>query len=250
MRSGCGRLLLASGLVLVTRVTLAQTPDSLAAPSARERLQSRIVSGARRGVDVLFEADSVTSAWTTRQDHTSRFFRAAAPVAFWVPPAMVVAAPMVWAQEADDGHAINAQYARAATQGLAIGFVASRITKSLIHRARPCTGDSPGAFGNPSDSAAQCPRERIVGSYASFFSEHTMAAFSVATAVAFEAQRRNEPRVELISAVGVTAASFVGIGRLYSRHHWLSDVLVGAAVGAASGFAGAALSGKPVDRHK
>jgi membrane-associated phospholipid phosphatase len=255
-------VLLSGGLAAGSGLVSAQAPDTASAPpdtatrlhrmgAAVVRLHGRATTELRRGVNALFEADSMTSAWTEHQDPTSRFFRATAPAAFWIPPAMTLLAPGVWAEETQDRHAINAQYARAATQALVIGFIASRATKAFVHRARPCTGAAPDSLlRSPlADSTGRCPHERIIGSYASFFSEHTMAAFSVASAVAFEAQRRNEPRIELISAIGITAASFIGVSRLYSRHHWLSDVLVGAAVGTASGFAGAALSGRPVAPH-
>jgi membrane-associated phospholipid phosphatase len=229
-------------LLLLPALVVGQSDSAIAdgaSPSRIGRYAALTRREAHRAVDVVFEVDSMTSTWTTRQDPTSRFMRAAAPVAFWIPPMMVVAAPWVWAEESGDRHAINAQYARAATQGLLIGFAVSRTTKALVHRRRPCAVDS----------VPRCPNERLISARSSFFSEHTTAAFSVASAVAFEAVRRNEPNVELISSIGIGTATLVGLGRLYSHHHWLSDVLVGAAVGTASGFAGAALSGKPVSPH-
>jgi membrane-associated phospholipid phosphatase len=63
-----------------------------------------------------------------------------------------------------------------------------------------------------------------------------MAAFAVASAVSFEAQERDSRRTGLIAGATLSAASLVGISRIYQQHHWLSDVLVGAAVGAGAGF--------------
>ena len=73
-----------------------------------------------------------------------------------------------------------------------------------------------------------------------------MAAFAVASALSFQAQRRNDPHIELVAATTFTGATFVGLARMYAHHHWLTDVIAGAAVGTASGFVGAALSGRPV----
>src|SRR5439155_17369029 len=114
-----------------------------------------------------------------RTDRASRLMRGAAPVAFWLPPLATVAAPAIWADERRDGHAINAQNARAATQALALGFIVSRTTKAIGHRARPCSGEPPDSvFLHPVSDPSRCARERLISAYTSFFSEHTMSAFA------------------------------------------------------------------------
>src|SRR4051812_36013924 len=109
-------------------------------------LGRRSLSIARQGERVVFGADSAVEAWTSHDDRASRAIRRLAPIAFWVPIAAVATTPVVWADEAQDGNATNAQYARNATAALAIGFAASRTAKHFIHRARPCTGESPGVI--------------------------------------------------------------------------------------------------------
>src|SRR5207244_767836 len=105
--------------------------------------------------------------------------------------------------EAQDGHDLNAEYARSATTGLALGFVASRTAKHFIHRARPCTGQRPGVviLGSLPDSVPGCPKGSKVGGYASFFSEHTVALFAIASATTFQAQRQNAPNAATVAAV-------------------------------------------------
>ena len=88
---------------------------------------------------------------------------------------------------------------------------------------------------------AACSRSGV-GNQTSFFSEHTMSVFAIAAGTSFQAQRQNAPNAELVTAVTFTAATVLAVGRIYQRHHWLSDIIVGAAVGTASGFLGAQLT--------
>jgi membrane-associated phospholipid phosphatase len=191
----------------------------------------------------VFGADSAVESWTSHDDRASRTLRKLSPIAFWVPIAAVATTPVVWADEAQDGNAMNAQYARSATAALAFGFIASRTAKYFVHRARPCTGESPGVIlvGTLPDSLPPCDKGSHVAGYTSFFSEHTVALFAIASAATFQAQRQNDRNAAPIAAVAFTGASVFSLGRIYQHQHWLSDVLVGAAVGTASGWLGAQL---------
>ena len=71
-----------------------------------------------------------------------------------------------------------------------------------------------------------------------------MSVFAIAAAASFQAQRQNAPNAEVVTATTFSAAAVLAVGRIYQRHHWLSDVIVGAAVGTASGFLGAQLTPK------
>ena len=104
--------------------------------------------------------------------------------------------------EAQDGNNLNAQYARSATEAIALGLVVSRVTKRFVHRARPCTGGAPGDVfvRPPSDTLTECPRGSAVRGYSSFFSEHTMALLAIASAAAFQAQRQNAPNASMLAA--------------------------------------------------
>jgi membrane-associated phospholipid phosphatase len=71
----------------------------------------------------------------------------------------------------------------------------------------------------------------------SFYSGHTSFAFSLATATATVATLRDEPAAPWLWAGGMTLAAGVGYLRIAGDAHWLSDVVAGAAVGGAIGFA-------------
>lgn len=65
----------------------------------------------------------------------------------------------------------------------------------------------------------------------SFFSGHTVCAFSMASSIAY--RYRDKPWV-MYTSYGV--ASMSGLQRIYQNRHWTSDVIVGAVVGTASGL--------------
>jgi len=71
----------------------------------------------------------------------------------------------------------------------------------------------------------------------SFYSGHTSLAFSLATATAAVSGLRGYEATPWVWGVGLTLASGVGFLRLAGDAHWLTDVLVGAAVGGAIGLA-------------
>jgi membrane-associated phospholipid phosphatase len=238
-----------AGLCQDTTVAVSATHDSVA-PTRLGRIRNRTLAlgrssreVARRTERTIFDTDSAVAQWSRHDDPASRTLRSLSPVAFWVPVVTVTAVPLIWADESQDGHRLNAQYARNAAAALTLGFVASRTTKHFIHRARPCTGREPEdiTFRPVADSLPQCPRGSHVSGYSSFFSEHTMALFAIAAAASFQAQRQNAPNAATVTVASFSGASVFSIARIYQRHHWLTDVLVGAAVGTASGFAASQL---------
>lgn len=258
-------LLVFSSTVLCALANVAQSQDTIATTrppdsagvTGLQRLRARTTEVGRKSLFVarrterlVFSSDAAVAQWSRHDDPVSQTFRMLSPVAFWVPIATVTAVPLVWADEAEDGHQLNASYGRNAAAALALGLVVSRTTKHFIHRARPCTGAEPDDISiRPiSDSATLCPTGSGVNSYSSFFSEHTMALFAIASAASFQAQRQSAPNATTVTIATFAAASVFSIGRIYQRHHWLTDVLAGAAVGTATGFAAAQLS--PASRHR
>jgi membrane-associated phospholipid phosphatase len=71
----------------------------------------------------------------------------------------------------------------------------------------------------------------------SFYSGHTTLAFSIATAAGTIATMRGYRWAPLVWMVGVPYAFATGYLRIAADQHWLTDVLVGFAAGAAIGFA-------------
>jgi membrane-associated phospholipid phosphatase len=71
----------------------------------------------------------------------------------------------------------------------------------------------------------------------SFFSGHTTLAFSMAVSAGTVASMRNYELAPAIWGVGLTSAVATGYFRIAADKHYLSDVLVGAAVGSLFGAA-------------
>jgi membrane-associated phospholipid phosphatase len=71
----------------------------------------------------------------------------------------------------------------------------------------------------------------------SFYGGHTSFAFSVAAATVTVAAMRGYPGVGIAAGVGFTLAASVGYLRIAADQHWLSDIVIGAAVGGLMGWA-------------
>lgn len=71
----------------------------------------------------------------------------------------------------------------------------------------------------------------------SFYSGHTTMAFSVATSAAMVATLRGYSLAPVLWAVGLPLAAFTGYLRIAADKHYMTDVLVGAALGSAFGIA-------------
>ncbi len=100
--------------------------------------------------------------------------------------------------------------------GHAINSYATFQLKLSFQRHRPSTGDPYNKFdwreGNRSNT--------------SMVSAHTSNAFATATVFSIVYGDK-----KWVSIVAYSAASLVGISRVYNNAHWLSDVMAGAAVG-------------------
>lgn len=70
----------------------------------------------------------------------------------------------------------------------------------------------------------------------SFYSGHTTLAFSVATSAAMVASLRGYSLAPVLWAVGLPLAAFTGYLRIAADKHYLTDVLLGAALGSAFGI--------------
>jgi membrane-associated phospholipid phosphatase len=96
-------------------------------------------------------------------------------------------------------------------EALIDGGIVSLALKNVSRRQRPRTDNASGEFFSGGNS---------------FPSGHSIAAWSLATVVAEEYHER---RAVQIAAYGLAAA--VGFSRYTGRNHFLSDVLVGSAIG-------------------
>jgi membrane-associated phospholipid phosphatase len=103
----------------------------------------------------------------------------------------------------------------------------TQLTKILVARERPF------AYALSSEhkpTTAQSPDDNL-----SFFSGHTCVAFALAVSAGTVATMHGYRWAPAVWSVGLGAASTTGYLRIAADRHWLTDVLVGAAVGAAVG---------------
>jgi membrane-associated phospholipid phosphatase len=111
-------------------------------------------------------------------------------------------------------------------QAVGVASAVTEWTKVLVHRARPVRYGPDGAlYDQPSNGL-------------SFPSGHTSAAFAAAAAYASILRRRGiagRHRSEI--AALFTAAAATGVLRVAARKHFPTDVVAGAALGAAIGWA-------------
>jgi membrane-associated phospholipid phosphatase len=68
----------------------------------------------------------------------------------------------------------------------------------------------------------------------SFPSGHTTAAFALATSLTAETHRLHPHATWLVGATSYSIATGVGFARVYTDHHWASDVALGAGIGTLS----------------
>jgi membrane-associated phospholipid phosphatase len=81
------------------------------------------------------------------------------------------------------------------------------------------------------------PRLVAVEDNMSFYSGHASLSFSLAVASGTVASMRGYRYAPIIWASGLTAATLTGYLRIAADRHYLTDVLTGAAIGSAFGFA-------------
>jgi membrane-associated phospholipid phosphatase len=98
--------------------------------------------------------------------------------------------------------------------------------KHIVHRPRPYAH-----YCEPPAAGALCK----VDSRLSFFSGHTAAAFAAATAAGEIARMKGYRNATTIRSTGLALAAATGLLRTAADRHYLSDVVVGAAVGWAIG---------------
>jgi membrane-associated phospholipid phosphatase len=113
-------------------------------------------------------------------------------------------------------------------EALAVSAQVTTALKGLFGRARPYA-----ASGDAQDFA-------FAGGFStserrSFPSGHTSAAFTLASVVAEESSHRWPSAHRFIAPLAYTAATGVGLARMYKDKHWASDVAIGAAIGTVAG---------------
>jgi membrane-associated phospholipid phosphatase len=108
------------------------------------------------------------------------------------------------------------------TEALAIAGVLTQTAKYAFARVRPY------AYFGHSDTARD--------DHLSFWSGHTVVAFSAAAAGGTVARMRGYAGWPWVYAAAFTGAALTGYSRMAADRHWLTDVLASAAVGTGTGI--------------
>ena len=116
------------------------------------------------------------------------------------------------------------------SEAIAVAGVTTTLLKGLAGRARPFVSidTNPRDFG--------FGRGFSKGSFQSFPSGHTTAAFALASTVTSESQRWWPHQTWIVGPTMYGAATLVGVSRMYNNAHWASDVALGAAIGTFAGI--------------
>jgi len=107
-------------------------------------------------------------------------------------------------------------------EAFAYAAIATQILKQVFHRQRPSQGEAPDPFF----------WEGPIGdiSYTSFPSGHSAAVFAVATVIA-----SSYKKTVWVPVLCYSLASLTALSRVYNNDHWMSDVIMGSAIGIAIG---------------
>jgi membrane-associated phospholipid phosphatase len=111
------------------------------------------------------------------------------------------------------------------TEAVAAALLVNQVVKLLVGRQRPHA-----FFGN--DVGYSKGEDNV-----SFYSGHTSLAFSVTAATVTVAAMRGYAGVGIVAGVGFTLSAAIGYLRIAADQHFLTDILVGAAVGGLVGWA-------------
>jgi len=152
-------------------------------------------------------------------------------VAFGALPAAMLGLDLLCARHAGQprGAAIDTLIV---LEAVMLATLTVQITKFAVGRDRPWVYALPpgqaAALGNPDANL-------------SFFSGHSTFAFALVVSTGMVAEQRGYAWARWIWAIGLPLAVLVPVLRMGADQHYLTDVLVGAAVGAAFGYAVPAL---------
>lgn len=117
-------------------------------------------------------------------------------------------------------------------EALVVGAAVANVGKFAFGRGRPYITKEDGSFyANNWDFGRGAGNK----DYRSFPSGHTTAAFAAAAAVTNEAARWKTGSEWVVGPILFGGAALTGLSRMYNNRHWLSDVVMGAAIGTFAG---------------
>lgn len=113
-------------------------------------------------------------------------------------------------------------------EAVALSSALNQIVKFSVGRERPFVADT--AAEDKTRTASPADNDL------SFYSGHSNLAFALAVSAGTIAHLRGYSGEPYVWAVGIPLAGFVAYSRIAAKKHYLTDVLIGSAAGAAIGF--------------
>ena len=116
------------------------------------------------------------------------------------------------------------------TESIVIASATATVVRGLLGRSRPfVTADSDAYDYKPGKGFKELK-------YRAYPSIHAAASFATAAALTAETARHSRRAAWIVGPLGYAVAATPGLSRMYGDKHWASDVLMGAALGAVSGW--------------
>ena len=117
------------------------------------------------------------------------------------------------------------------TESIFIASATATLARGILGRSRPfVTADSNAHDYKPGKGFSEL-------AYRAYPSIHAASAFATASALTAETARHSRRAAWIVGPVTYSLATLPGLARMYEDKHWASDVFMGAALGAVSGWA-------------
>ena len=116
-------------------------------------------------------------------------------------------------------------------ESIFMASASATVVRGLLGRSRPfVTADSDAYDYKPGKGFSEL-------SYRAYPSIHAAAAFATAASLTAETARHSRRAAYIVAPISYSLAALPGLARMYKDKHWASDVAMGAALGAVSGWA-------------
>jgi membrane-associated phospholipid phosphatase len=117
------------------------------------------------------------------------------------------------------------------TESIFIASATSTVIRGVLGRSRPfVTADSDAYDYKPGKGFGELR-------YRAYPSIHAASAFAAAASLTAETAQHSRRAAWVVGPLAYSLAALPGLARMYEDKHWASDVLMGAALGAVSGWA-------------
>jgi membrane-associated phospholipid phosphatase len=117
------------------------------------------------------------------------------------------------------------------TESIFMASASATVARGILGRSRPfVTADSDAHDYKPGKGFSEL-------AYRAYPSIHAASAFATAAALTAETARHSRGAAWVVGPISYSLATLPGLARMYEDKHWASDVFMGAALGAVSGWA-------------